>query len=65
MLTITNRVLCRGFAFASARGNNFKKQRGSRGKEEGEEKDVFKAYRKEVEKGSILRQFREDVFRKS
>lgn len=29
------------------------------------EKDVFKAYRKQVEKGSILRQFREEVFRKS
>jgi len=26
---------------------------------------VFKAYRKQVEKSSILRQFREDVFRRA
>lgn len=29
------------------------------------EKDVFKAYRSQVEKTSVLRQFRQEVFRRS
>ena len=52
------------FAFATVRGKS-KKQQKKLEDEYDMEKDVFKAYRKQVEKGSILRQFREEVFRKS
>ena len=64
MLIVAKRVLGRNFAFATARGKS-KKQQTKLEDEYDMEKDVFKAYRKQVEKGSILRQFREEVFRKS
>jgi hypothetical protein len=64
MLVIAKRVAARGQAFASVRSRTPKEEAPN---PEGEprEKDVFRAYRKQVEKGSILRQFREDVFRRS
>ena len=64
MLIVAKRVLGRNFAFATVRGKS-KKQQKKLEDEYDMEKDVFKAYRKQVEKGSILRQFREEVFRKS
>jgi hypothetical protein len=64
MLIVAKRVLGKNFAFATARGKS-KKQQTKLEDEYDMEKDVFKAYRKQVEKGSILRQFREEVFRKS
>lgn len=64
MLIVAKRVLGRNFAFATARGKS-KKQQTKLEDQYDMEKDVFKAYRKQVEKGSILRQFREEVFRRS
>lgn len=64
MLAIAKRVAVRGQAFASVRGRT-RKEEAPNPEGEPKENDVFRAYRKQVEKGSILRQFREDVFRRS
>lgn len=64
MLAIAKRVLGKGYSFATVRSRG-KKQGAENGDGEAHEKDVFKSYRKQVEKSSILRQFREDVFRRS
>lgn len=64
MLAIAKRITSRGYAFASSRGRARKAEKDDP-EVDPNEKDVFKAYRQQVEKGSILRQFREDVFRRS
>lgn len=64
MLAIAKRVLGQGYSFATVR-SRLNKQSAANGNQEAHEKDVFKSYRKQVEKSSILRQFREDVFRRS
>lgn len=64
MLAIAKRITLQGYAFASSRAG-VKKEQKVKSEAETKEKDVFKAYREQVEKGSILRQFREDVFRRS
>ena len=45
MVTITRKILNRGFAFATARVKKDKKRDQSK-KEEASEKDVFNAYKK-------------------
>ena len=65
MLIITRRVLSGGFSFATTRSKLRKDRGGAKNEEDAGEKDVFKAYRNEVEKGSVLRQFRQDVFRRA
>jgi hypothetical protein len=63
MLSITRNIISKSATFATAR---VKQRKQSQSKaNESESEDVFKAYRKQVEKSSILRQFREDVFRRA
>lgn len=64
MLAIAKRVFGQVYSFATVRARS-KKQSASNEAASANEKDVFKSYRKQLEKGSILRQFREDVFRRS
>lgn len=65
MLIVAKNIARRGFGFGVSR-KVAKKVMGGRAQREGKlEDDVFKAYRGQVEKGSILRQFREEVFRRA
>ena len=64
MLIITRRILSGGFSFATTR-TKLRKDRGTKNKEEENDQDAYEAYRSEVEKGSVLRQFRQDVFRRA
>jgi hypothetical protein len=64
MLIVAKKVLQRGASFATAR-HRPKKQAAAPHSDQVLEPDVLKAYRKSVEQGSILRQFREEVFRRS
>lgn len=64
MLIVVRSLQNRSYLFSTAR----KRTRRGNDKAAGDaplEKDVFKAYRSQVEKGSILREFRREVFRRS
>ncbi len=65
MMIVARGVLNRGLCFSTAtrRGRKANEDRSSF--EPPLEKDVFKAYRNQVEKTSVLRQFREEVFRRA
>lgn len=64
MLTIVKRLIGPGYSFATVRKVT-KKQKPTPQQEQTEDQEVFKAYRKQIQKGSILRQFRHDVYRRS
>ena len=65
MLIVAARIISRGQAFATLRHSKRASQRRLAMEEGENDEDVFKAYRHQVEKGSILRQFRKEVFRRS
>jgi hypothetical protein len=64
MMIVARSILNRSFYFATTkRGKRANQERAT--SEPPIEKDVFKAYRNQVEQTSVLRQFRQEVFRRS
>lgn len=63
-MIVARNLINRGYFFATVkRGKKANQERTN--SEAPMEKDVFKAYRSQVEKTSVLRQFRQEVFRRS
>lgn len=65
MMIVARGTLSPAFYFATATRRGRKANADRTSFEAPLEKDVFKAYRSQVEKTSVLRQFREEVFRRA
>ena len=65
MLVVVKNLLKNAYLFSAAQKQGRKPIQKNTSEEPILQKEVFQAYRSQVEKSSILRQFRESVFRRS